>query len=128
MYPAVFTEREKDLLHKIADFLFQVEEINEVSYLSDGISETGRVGFFYRPNVSELAGEVYYKAYFTGTGLYIESEQSTEIPVALKQLVESRFSQTIYVHKDNWHHWAGVYLAEILNPSSNVAGLNMHLV
>lgn len=114
MYPAVFTEREKNLLHKITNFLFQMKEINEVRYLSDGVQETGRVGFFYRPNVPERAGEVYYVSSFTGTGLYIESEQSTEIQDIFKQFIESRFSQTVYVHKDNWHHWAGVYLADLL--------------
>jgi len=126
MYPMKFKESEKKLLHKIADFLFKVPQINEIHYLSDGFQNTGHVGFFYNTNFQ--AGKqyglntadyvppkrTYYKAVFTGTGLNIESEQTTEIPDELKHYIESRFQKTRYLHEDNWHHWSGVYLTELL--------------
>ncbi len=114
MYLCELLESERNLLHKIADFLFELRKINELIYLSDGKNNTGIVGFFYRPNMPQNNGQIYYVASFTGTGLHIESEQTTDISDDLKKYVKSKFPNAKYLRGKNWHHWCGVYLTDLL--------------
>lgn len=114
MCPTEFLDSEKNLLHKIASFLFEMPKINEIIYLSDGKKSTGHVGFFYRPCAHQIDGQKYYTAFFTGTGLHIESEQSAEISSDFKKFIDLKFPKSKYQRGVNWHHWCGVYLADLL--------------